>query len=200
MRTPPATSDDTPRSLLARLAGAPGADDWRRLVDLYRPFVARWLDRAGVPRDDADDLSQDVLTVVVKEVPAFRLPDHPGAFRAWLRTIVVNRTRGYWRTRNTRPAAVSAAEVLDALEDPASGLSGEWDREHEAHVARQLLASLEGEFGPTTWQAFRRLMVDGAAAAEVAAELGTTVNAVLVSKSRVLRRFRQEAAGLLDPS
>ncbi len=89
--------------------------------------------------------------------------------------------------------------MLDALEDPSSGLSGEWDREHEAHVARQLLATLEGEFSPTTWLAFRRQMVDGASAAAVAAELGTTVNAVLVSKSRVLRRFRQEAAGLLDP-
>jgi hypothetical protein len=32
----------------------------------------------------------------------------------------------------------------------------------------------------------------------VAGELGTTVNAVLLAKSRVLRRFRDEAAGLLD--
>jgi hypothetical protein len=32
----------------------------------------------------------------------------------------------------------------------------------------------------------------------VAAELGTTVNAVFLAKSRVLRRLRQEAQGLVD--
>lgn len=190
--------DDTPRSLLDRLADQPSPDDWRRLVELYRPFIAHWLRRAGVPADDADDLGQEVLTVVVKEVPLFRQPDHPGAFRAWLRTVVVNRTRGYWRSRNNRPQVVGDAAVLDALEDPASGLTGEWDRQHESHVAQRLLAALEGEFSPATWLAFRRQVVDGTKAAEVAAELGTTVNAVLIAKSRVLRRFRQEAAGILE--
>ena len=56
----------------------------------------------------------------------------------------------------------------------------------------------EPEFAPSTWQAFQRLAVDGRPAAEVAAELGTTVNAVLLAKSRVLRRLRQEARGLVD--
>jgi hypothetical protein len=41
-------------------------------------------------------------------------------------------------------------------------------------------------------------VVDGLPAAAVAAELGTTVNAVLLAKSRILRRLREEAAGLLD--
>jgi RNA polymerase sigma-70 factor (ECF subfamily) len=40
--------------------------------------------------------------------------------------------------------------------------------------------------------------VDGRPAADVARELGLTVNAVVKAKSRVLNRLRQEAAGLLD--
>src|SRR5206468_872600 len=62
----------------------------------------------------------------------------------------------------------------------------------------RLLEVAEPEFAPSTWQAFQRLAVDGRPAAEVAAELGTTVNAVLLAKSRVLRRLRQEARGLVD--
>jgi RNA polymerase sigma-70 factor (ECF subfamily) len=189
---------DTPRSLLQRLANQPDETDWRTLVTLYQPFIARWLGRAGVVADDADDLAQEVLTVVVKEVPGFRHSRMTGAFRKWLRTVVVNRTRGYWRSKQTRPQHQEEPDVLAALEDPSSGLSGEWDRDHDAHVARRLLDALEGEFSPTTWTAFRRQVVDGAKAAEVAAELGVSTNAVLVAKSRVLRRFRAEAEGLIE--
>jgi RNA polymerase sigma-70 factor, ECF subfamily len=41
-------------------------------------------------------------------------------------------------------------------------------------------------------------VLDGAAADAVAAELGMSVGAAYVAKSRVLARLRQEAAGLLD--
>jgi RNA polymerase sigma-70 factor (ECF subfamily) len=38
----------------------------------------------------------------------------------------------------------------------------------------------------------------GARPADVAADLGITVNAVFIAKSRVLRRLRQELRGLTD--
>jgi RNA polymerase sigma-70 factor (ECF subfamily) len=47
-------------------------------------------------------------------------------------------------------------------------------------------------------QAFQRHVREGRAAAEVAAELGVTVNVVLLAKSRILRRLRQEARGLIE--
>jgi RNA polymerase sigma-70 factor (ECF subfamily) len=57
---------------------------------------------------------------------------------------------------------------------------------------------VEAEFAGPTWKAFRRLALDGVAAREVAAELDTTVNAVLIAKSRVLARLREEARGVID--
>jgi RNA polymerase sigma-70 factor (ECF subfamily) len=41
-------------------------------------------------------------------------------------------------------------------------------------------------------------VLDGAPAAAVAAELGLSVNAVLIAKSRVLHRLREEGRGLLE--
>jgi hypothetical protein len=46
--------------------------------------------------------------------------------------------------------------------------------------------------------AVNMLAFDGAPAREVAAELDTTVNAVLIAKSRVLTRLRKEASVLID--
>jgi RNA polymerase sigma-70 factor (ECF subfamily) len=49
-----------------------------------------------------------------------------------------------------------------------------------------------------TWQACWEFVVRDRPAAAVAAELGITVNAVYLAKSRVLRRLREELQGLLD--
>src|SRR6516164_4011555 len=65
-------------------------------------------------------------------------------------------------------------------------------------VFRCLLDLIEAEFEPATRRAFRRLALDGASGAEVADELGMSVAAVYVAKSRVLQRIRQEAEGLID--
>jgi RNA polymerase sigma-70 factor (ECF subfamily) len=54
------------------------------------------------------------------------------------------------------------------------------------------------EFHYSTWRAFELQVRDGRAPADVARELGTTVNAVLIAKSRVLKRLRQKAGGLIN--
>ncbi len=192
---------NTPVSLLERLRLRPDAASWRRLVDLYTPLIRGWLRRYDVTPADADDLNQEVLQVVVREVPNFRHDLRTGAFRRWLRTVTVNRLRTFWRARSARPVATgdSAIEqMLDELADPESSLSRQWEAEHDRHVARRMLELIEPEFEPTTWRAFQLLVVEGRDTREVAATVGLTANAVRIAKSRVLARLRQEAAGLVD--
>jgi RNA polymerase sigma-70 factor (ECF subfamily) len=49
-----------------------------------------------------------------------------------------------------------------------------------------------------TWQAFRRQVIDDRPPAEVAAELGVSLNAVIQAKSRVMKRLRAELRGLVE--
>jgi RNA polymerase sigma-70 factor (ECF subfamily) len=190
----------TPISLLERLRLRPDADSWQRLVDLYAPLVASWLRALGIQVADGDDLTQEVLTTLVRELPGFRHNLRPGAFRRWLRGIVLNRVRAFRRARQPIPAAgqPSLERALDLLEEPDSDLSRSWDEEHDRHVVRRLLELIEPEFEPATWQAFRMVVLEGKATSETAADLGLTPNAVRIAKSRVLARFRQEIAGLID--
>jgi RNA polymerase sigma-70 factor (ECF subfamily) len=192
---------DTSASLLQRCRQNPEDTAWRRLVDLYSPWIGQWVNRAGLQGPDADDLVQEVLGVVVRRLPEFEHNARVGAFRAWLRTITVHCLRAFWRARRPRPVAAGTPDqlgVLDQLEDPHSDLSSAWDREHDTHVTRRLMQLVEPDFTPSTWQAFRRLVLDGATANDVAAELGISINAALIAKSRVLSRLRQEALGLVD--
>ena len=116
---------ETSVSLLDRLAGVPTDDDWRRLLDLYQPLLRAWTARAGVVSSDVDDLAQEVLLVVFREVGGFERRGQ-GAFRAWLKTILAHRVRNYFRGQQHRPTATGDSAFLhrlDELESPESGLS-----------------------------------------------------------------------------
>jgi RNA polymerase sigma-70 factor (ECF subfamily) len=154
-----------------------------------------------VPARDLEDLSQDILLSVVKHLPTFQHSGRRGAFRCWLRTIVCSRTTDYWRALDAgaQPSGGSGATAaLQQIADPDSDLNRQWDEEHDRYVLDCLLDLVEQEFEPATLQAFRRLALDGASGAEAAQELGLSVAAVYVAKSRVLQRIRQEAEGLID--
>jgi RNA polymerase sigma-70 factor (ECF subfamily) len=194
-------SETTSISLLERLRLEPDASSWERLVDIYTPLIRGWLGRQLRPCVDSDDLVQDVLAVVVRRLPEFQREPRTGAFRRWLRTITVNCLRDFWRAQRIRPAATGDSnllQMLDQLEDPNSGPSRQWDLEHDRHVTQRLFELIKPQFETKTWQAFQRVALDGASPDVVAAELGISVNAVFIAKSRVLARLRQEGAGLID--
>jgi RNA polymerase sigma-70 factor, ECF subfamily len=192
---------ETSATLLERLNDRSDSVAWRRLVDLYSPLINAWLRRHGVSTEDAEDLTQEVLEVVVREVSRFRHNGRIGAFRTWLRTITINCLRQSLRPRRSRAEATGSPEItamLDQLEDPGSNLSRRWDREHDQHVLKRLLELIEPDFRPVTWQAFQRQAIDGASPETVAAELGLTVNSVLIAKSRALSHLRRNVQGLVD--
>jgi RNA polymerase sigma-70 factor (ECF subfamily) len=182
---------ETSLTWLGRLVTAPSDGDWKQLLDVYGPLLEGWLARAGVPAADRDDLIQEVLVVVVRRVGEF---EHrgAGAFRAWLRGILANHLKKFFRSRNE----ISAVD-LDAIADGGSVLSQQWDREHDQYHAVRAMRAVEGDFAPLTWAAFRRQVIDGRTPTEVAAELGLSLNAVILAKSRVLKRLRAELCGLV---
>jgi RNA polymerase sigma-70 factor (ECF subfamily) len=192
----------TPPSLLHRLQeNAQDAEAWDRFDSLYRPLLQTWLRRYAVQAQDADDLVQQVLEVVVREMPNFHYDRQKGTFRGWLRAILVNRLRDFWRDQQARPRPMSDSaffeSIVNQLEDHGSDLAHLWDEEHDEQITQRLLGMIEKDFAPSTWTAFQRLLA-GEKAAQIAAELGLSANAVYLAKSSVMKRLRQEMEGLLD--
>ena len=189
----------TRQSLLVRARGGEGAA-WNDLCVVYRPLIVGWLRRQSVPASDLDDLMQEILLKVVRSLPSFEHSGQSGAFRSWLRTIVHNCCCDYWRSPARRAGAGGdeAAAALELLEEPGSPLNRYWDDEHDRHLVRCLLRLVELEFAPTTVRAFHRVALEGASGSEVASELGLSAAAVYAARSRVLRRMRALAEGLLD--
>src|SRR5260370_39306250 len=65
-------------------------------------------------------------------------------------------------------------------------------------LAGRMMQRIRADFAPATWQAFQRHVLDGIPPLQVAAELNLSLNSVLLAKSRILKRLRQELQGLVD--
>ena len=135
---------ETSLTLIDHLCRTPDGESWERLVEIYSPLLRRWIGRYEIQDSDADDLIQDVLLVVMQELPSFAHNRRRGAFRAWLRSIVVNRVRNFWRNRNRDPKVSGEAVMrsLDQLEDGHSELNTDWKNRYKNNVLRMNSGSI----------------------------------------------------------
>jgi RNA polymerase sigma-70 factor (ECF subfamily) len=187
--------DTTSVSLLERLR-QPGAQEaWTRFVQLYTPLLYYWARRLGLREQDAADLVQDVFTVLVQKLPEFTY-DRDRSFRSWLHTVFMNKWHEVGRRR---PALLPCAGPggLSGVASP-DNVADLGEAEFRQHLMMRALQLMQADFEPATWKACWEHAACGRPAADVATDLGITVNAVYLATSRVLRRLRQELAGLLE--
>jgi RNA polymerase sigma-70 factor (ECF subfamily) len=187
--------DTTNTSLLERLKLPVDQKAWSRFVDLYTPLLYSWARQLGLQEADAADLVQEVFALLVRKMPAFTYDRHK-SFRAWLRTVTLNKWRDRCRRLAARPHEVTGHRPPDVAEPAGEGPLAE--AEYRQHLVARALELMQAEFRPTTWKACWEFVVAGRPAAEVARQLGISENAVLLAKGRVLRRLRHELEGLLD--
>jgi RNA polymerase sigma-70 factor (ECF subfamily) len=179
-------------SLLERVRRPGEQQAWSRFVDMYTPLLYYWARRMGMQESDAADLVQEVFAVLVAKLPDF-VYDRDKSFRGWLRTILSNKWRDRQRRRAAEPPLQAGRPADRAVEAEAF-----WESEYREQLVGRALELMQSEFQQNTWRACWEVVVSGRDAADVAAELGLTVDAVYAAKYRVLRRLRTELKGLLD--
>jgi len=177
-------------------------DAWDRMVKLFSPLVYEWCRRDfRLQPDDAKDIVQDVFIAVYSGLAGFHR-DKPGdTFRGWVWTITRNKVYNWFRDNGKEPCALGGTTANQQLQQFPGQHPLEVEEPSGAGRDRGLvwraLESIRGDFTDTTWQAFWGMTIDSRSAADMAAELGITPDAVRQAKARVLRRLRQELEGLL---
>lgn len=191
----------TSLTLLVR-AKAQDPAAWQRLIDLYLPLVYRWCRLAGLQAADAADVGQEVFQAVARKLADFHRSRDGDTFRGWLRTITRNKVRDHFRNL---PAEAPGGSQVNHQQDPVpapddSSEAGRQALSAEAQlIYRRAIELIRSEFEESSWQAFWQRVVENRPSAEVAANLGMTINAVNLAKSRILHRLRQEFQDLVDP-
>jgi len=185
-------------SILERLKVRESAA-WSQVMRLFYPLVFSWCRKAGLQDEDASDVCQEVFRALAGNVDRFDRDHGRNSFRGWLRGITKRQLLAFWRRRQCQgeggtTAQKRLAEVPEPFLDEASAA----DLRADKHVLLgQALSLVRGEVEEHTWQAFWRVVVDGRAPADVAAELNISVNTVYLAKGRLLRRLREEFGELI---
>jgi RNA polymerase sigma factor (sigma-70 family) len=186
-------------SLLLLLLGNPSdADCWSAFVDRYAPKIYGWCRKRGLQEVDAEDVTQEVLTQLVQKLGAFRYDPNKGSFRGWLKTLTHHAWCDFLEKRrragmgDANPEVLARLETLEGREDLATALAEVFDLELLAEAE----ARVQLQVSPRDWKIFRSLAVDGRPGPDMARELGMTVTAVLMAKSRVQQKLRQEVRRL----
>jgi RNA polymerase sigma-70 factor (ECF subfamily) len=172
------------------------------MVYLFGPTVYQQCRSAGLQAADSSDVVQDVFRAVATRIRSFSRGRPNGTFRGWLWTITRNKIADHCHCLHKHPEAQGGTDAQIRLANLAVPESTDSDEQPGSQKTTSLyqraLQLLQSDFEGQTWKAFWRVSVDGCTPAEVADELGMSVNAVYIAKTRVLRRLREELGDLLD--
>ncbi len=190
------SAPETRPSLLIRVRDPADRAAWQEFVEIYRPVILRLAQHKGMQAADAEDIAQEVLTVVAKAVEQWEHDPQRAKFRTWLHRVATNvilnaLSRGKPDRGAGGPSLQAALTQKESRDGPDSDLLRlEYRREVFRWVARQV----RKEFRQDTWDAFWLTAVQGQSVDVAAKELGKDCGAIYTARSRVMQRIREIAA------
>lgn len=195
----------TRQSLLSRLKDWDDHDSWREFFDSYWRLIYDVARRSGLEDAEAQDVVQETIVAVARQMPDFRYDPTRGRFRSWLRHLTRCRIADQLRRRYREPsgqAARAAAEPgpslppsgdLEALVDPATEeVDAIWNQQWEEHLATLALERIKRRIRLEHYQVFDLYVLQGWSASKVAKTLGVSLPLVYVIRHRVGALLKKE--------
>ena len=188
-------------TLLLRVQEIEDCEAWDRFVERYAPQVFAWCRRHKLQDSDAADVTQEVLTKLVRTMRSFAYDSSRGSFRGWLKTVTQNAIRDLVadsRKQGRGAGDTSTAKVLEQICDDTA--SAELEERITAQYERELLEEagvrVQVRVKPATWSAYRMTAVEQQTPGDTATALHLPISEVYVAKSRVIKMLREEVAKL----
>lgn len=204
MSTPADKFLPTRRSLLTKLKSWDNQDSWREFFEAYWRLIYGVAVRSGLNDAEAQDVVQETVLSVAKEMPGFRYDQSCGSFKAWLRQVTRRRIADQMRKRR-RPAEAGVAASLDATdweggtEFPDSGpdpLEECWEEEWRTQLRNVALERVKKRVKDEHFQIFDLFVIQGWGAKEVAKTLEVSLPLVYWARHKVSEVLKQEVTRL----
>ena len=184
---------ETRASLIERVRDPSDSVAWNEFVTIYQPLLTADVRKRGVGENDAADLVQMVLTRLLTALTRFRLDHERGKFRTWLWQITHSTLTDWHRRRAVRTRAEQG--WIDQQGSPVADLpDDDWEKLYRQRILEIVLKRASESAPAASWECFNGRVLEDRPAAEIAAKLGISVNAVYINASRLLARIREECA------
>jgi RNA polymerase sigma-70 factor (ECF subfamily) len=184
---------DTRDSLLVQVKDPNNAEAWEQFARIYRPVIYRLARNRGMQDADAQDLAQRVLIAVASAIGRWERDGETVRFRHWLRRVTRNAIINAL-TRQPHDRATGGSLLLELPQEQPQSI-GETERQIELEYQREIFLQaaemVRMDVRSDTWQAFEMTVIDGHGIEAAAAELGKSIGAIYLARSRIMRRLRE---------
>jgi len=203
--TPAGSADDsflpTRSSLLSRLKNASDAAGWQYFVDNYGRLIFQFCLRAGLTRQEAEELVQETVAAVAKQMPRFEYDRSRGSFKGWLARVTRNHIADFLE-KKTREAArrvdmpEAQADRVSAQDEIVAGgsesMDALWESEWRQHLMTRALRCVQQKLPARSVQIFQMSALDGWSTEKIAAALCLSRPQVYLARHRAARLVKKE--------
>ena len=191
----------TRRSLLSRLRDWNHQESWKDFFDMYWKLIYAAAIHGGLTDAEAQDVVQETVISVAKNIAEFRYDPARGSFKAWLLNLTRWRIIDQLRKRQTQSGASAGyrevpltPEMDQVLEPQDQGLETHWDEEWRRNAMEVATERVKLRVDPKLYQAFDLYAFKEWPASKVAKHLNLNIAQVYLTKHRIARLLKTEIA------
>jgi len=152
----------TRTTLLERLKDWQDDSSWRDFFDIYWKLIYGVAIKGGLTKEEAQDVVQETMLVVAKQMPTFKYDRKTGSFKSWLLNTTRWRIADQFRKRevlavshSSSDDADTATRMADKVIDPASqDMNVLWDTEWEKNLLDAAIMKVKRRLDPQKYQIF----------------------------------------------
>jgi RNA polymerase sigma factor (sigma-70 family) len=198
----PLANDPIPTrySLLSRLQNWDDWESWKEFFDTYWRLIYSVAIRSGLTETEAQDVVQETLISVAKDIQKFRRDRQLGSFKGWLRNLtrwriadqLRKRAGAEWRATTADAGELAAAKTAEIADPTDPALETAWDDEWQANLLSAAMERVKRRVKEEHYQIFDLHVVKGLSVAKVAEILGVGAGRIYLAKFRVAALIKKE--------
>jgi len=192
----------TRQSLLIRLKDWKDAESWQSFFNNYWRLIYSTATQAGLTPEESEDVVQETIFSVSKQIPKFDYDPKKGSFRSWLLTVTHCRIADRFRKRRGEYNEISidtftvecgdlttfgVPELLSRAE-----LEEIWDREWDSNLLEAAIDNVKRSVAPRHYQIFDLLHFKELSFSEVTSKLGVSRASAYLIRHRISRAIVKE--------
>ena len=188
----------TRSSLLFRLKEWKDSASWDEFFQAYNKSIHKIAIGRGLTRIEAEEVVQETMVAVARQMPEFSYDRAIGSFKSWLFTITRRSIGKHLKKRltgdapPTNPGQTDVTEELESYIDPAPGLEQQWDEEWRLNLIHLAMDRVRRRIKPKQYQMFDLYVTQHLPMEQVTKMLNVNTAQVYMAKLRVSAMVRHE--------
>jgi RNA polymerase sigma factor (sigma-70 family) len=190
-------SISTRYSLLSRMQDREDQDSWKDFFDTYWRLIYSFAIKSGLTDAEAQDVVQETVISVAKDIQKFKRDRTLGTFKGWLRNLTRWRIADQLRKRDRSvPAGSNLSNTLPGPDEIAGPVSADleaiWEADWQSNLLKAALERIKPRVKEEHYQIFDLNVIRQWPAGKVAQTLGVNIGMVYLAKHRVMALIKKE--------